>query len=261
MITPNAYKLFDVLIDEYGTGEVSRENKGHWLNLAIRDFIEDRINPKQDAKGYSFQSDNRVRNELKELYVGNTALSAVATRVYGYPANFKYPSTILVLTTTTSPKYVPAVIHSPAKATDADRDPFIDKGFEPFCEMLSTGIYVYSKEEDGSDISGVKLSYIKNWTEVSQTEATNAGSLDNTSGNIIYVETGNLTQGSTYSAGNTFTSNGAAITGSGTGSVITNAELNDTVIRECIRKAAYMYLVAMDQQAQAQALMLHEANS
>lgn len=263
MNTPAAFELLEVLIDEYGTGELSKNQKAHWLNLAIRDYIQDRIKPKQDQKGYSFNVDNRIRSEFKDLYVGFTALSVVSTNVYALPSDFKYPGRVRVKTTASGNDYRPCDITTPAKADDLAQDPFVDKGFEPFAELTTTGIVINSGEEDGSDISSVQMSYLKEWTDVSYGDPVAAASLPITNGTVIYVTSGSLTyKAVTYTSSQSFTTDGTgAITGSGQGAIITNAELSDDVMRECIRKAAYTYLIAMDQLNQAQAMMANELNS
>lgn len=260
MITPKAFEIFDVLIDEFGTGEVSRADKTIWLNQAIRDYIQDRISPKNRNKGYSFQIDNLARTEMKDLYIAPIALNLASAGLFDYPANFSYPGTLLV---TINGKVVGCNIVSPSKAEDLRDDPFIDKSFEPFAELTASGIVVTSKETDGSDLTAATFSYVKQWTETTWGTTLLAGSIDETVGNIIYVESGNLTyNGSTYNVGETFTIviSGGNISNSGSGAVITNTEISDDVMRECIRKASYQYLVAMDQLPQANAMMIQEMN-
>ena len=259
MLTPIAFDTFEVLIDEFGTAETSLDIKSKWINISIRDFVEDRINPKQDQKGYHFMSDNRLRAEFKELYIAPTALALGSTRLFNYPADFKYPGTLKLTSIVHGSRNCD--LHAPTKIADLDQDSFVDKGFEPHAEMTSLGFYFTSAEDDGSDISGATLSYLSQWTEVSQTEPATAGSIPVVSGDTVYVTSGNITYNGTWGVGDTFVYTTGTLTGSGSGSVITSAELNDSAMYEIIRKAAYMYLVSVDQLQQAQAMMGQELNS
>lgn len=267
MITPKLYDTFDVLIDEYGTGDATNTEKGIYFRKAIRDFVLDRITPKDKNAPYSFQINNRIRAELGPIYVGPETITLATAGVLDTSTELanSYAMMGRLRVLNSNGDYKPCWPVTSAQAAETNNDPFFDGQEEPVYEETSAGIYIQMGKQNYIRYATTKVEtyYVKKWTEPYRGPIVLAGS-SLTVGNLMYVEEGSVTYNSNpYSQGETFTvvSGVTVFTGSGQCSVIRNNELPDHAHEEIIDRACYYHLIAMGESNKANSILKNIAIS
>ena len=200
------------------------------INLAIEEIVNDRYDNIKQAKGYSFDSVQRVKDELRTLVLSSTIVPV--GNVVSFPASYKHSLQLLV---TLDAKEVSAravsydelsgIMGNAFTSPDADEPVFVEN---------NGGMEVY---HGSSTFSSSKLTYLKSPDVVSAglvREQITAGVGVIVEGSVYLVVTDSTTHNSsTYEKGETFTAANNDLT---SGQVVLQSNTTDTDLPATLHK-------------------------
>lgn len=218
---------------------------------AIHNFVDDRTGNIKRNKNYSFESDQRVRDDLYTLI--KTVNATISSGVALYPADYYRrlrlkPTVDSVVTRARPTEYNSRVEENPYRKSSKKKTYFIETatGYQILC---GTGT-----------LSAVEFTYLKKYATVSvgkeSDKVTTGGILSNAVNYVVHHEDNAVYNGTTYYPGDTIAGTGLALT-SGTvipSSATTNCDLPDSTHEEIAKIAAGILLLTIEDLTKNQAV-------
>lgn len=227
--------VIDSLIDRVNSPRFLDSEYYEAINLATVQIFEDRVDNIKIKKNYSFESVQRVRDELYTLI--KTSTGAPAADVIPYPTDYNYTIDIQFTVGTVTQSARPLSYNEVGLLA---RNPF---------KQLSPEMTYYIEQSNGllgkyagGTFSAYNLTYLKNPAQVSIGKESDkigtGGTLTNTVIYIAYEQS--VYNGTIYYAGDLLTGTGAALT---SGVVIqrnltADSDMPDKIHPEICRQAA-----------------------
>jgi len=231
------------------------------INSAITRILEDRLDNIKMPKRYSFESVQRVRDELYTLVVPTLSITPIGNTL-AYPANYNYflklDCTIDGVTSYARPtsfNELGPLLENPWKAPSNTK---------PYYEQNLMGFVVY-RGATGSFTAGL-LDYIKNPDVVSvgnESDKISAGASALTIGVVYMAYEDSVHNGVTYVSGSTFTAVSAVLTSGMVipNSVIVNCNLPEKIHQEVMRTASQIMQGSIEDFAKKQDLKTDNAEA
>lgn len=236
----NILQMFDLVAfynDRESSARFTDESYIKAIISATTKIVEDRIDNIKKAKRYSFESVQRVRDELYTLVPPTVAIAPVGN-VLPYPADYNY---FLKLECTVDGETGYSRPTSYGESGTLQENPFKrPTGTKTYFDQNANGFYIYW---GGTAFTGALLDYIKHPIKVSvgkETDKINSGASVLTIGQSYIVYEDAVHNGVSYVMGDVFTAVSTVLT-SGIvilNSLMVNCDLPEKIHDEVCRTAS-----------------------
>lgn len=229
------HRKMDLRLDRPRSTRYRSDDRDSAINTATQRIIRDRYDNIRNDTGYSFESVQRLRDELRPLIT--VANLTPAGNILTYPADYLHELLLQVTVDGTQAGSTPTFYD---ELEEIKKNPFESPDIDHFYHLETGGFNVEVFFGTYGNFTAGTLHYIKQPVPVFRgTTSITAGPLVLTVGTLYYVESGPVTHNSvTYQTGQTFTAVNNTLNGPGSVIVIVNSELPDNMHEELVRVAA-----------------------